>query len=209
MPCNDTGSRPRRSPTTAWSSRRGSRVGPAGAMASRPSYSDLGYSRRTLDPTIRRRCGKVERIQQTLKRWLDAKRRPSTIAGLQRQLDEFKDEYNSSRPHTSLRPVRTPASAYLARPKAAPRGSKRRPTLPRAQRHRGPCREGHASLPGTAPQHRDRPPPRANPRHPARPGPRRPCRRRHNRRAPQRADDRPLQAIPRDWQATRATAEVS
>lgn len=65
-------------------------------------------------------CGKVERVQQTLKKWLDAKRRPSTIAGLQRLLDEFKDEYNSTRPHSSLRPVRTPETAYLARPKATP-----------------------------------------------------------------------------------------
>jgi hypothetical protein len=30
------------------------------------------------------------------------------------------DEYNSTRPHSSLRPVRTPQAAYLARPRAVP-----------------------------------------------------------------------------------------
>ena len=39
---------------------------------------------------------------------------------LQRDLDLFAEEYNSTRPHSSLRPVRPPGVAYLARPKATP-----------------------------------------------------------------------------------------
>ena len=80
----------------------------------------LGVLQKNSRPNHPTTCGKVERVQQTLKKWLMAKRRPSTMTGLQRLLDEFKDEYNSARPHTSLRPVRTPQVAYLARPKAAP-----------------------------------------------------------------------------------------
>src|ERR1019366_3809882 len=80
----------------------------------------LGVVQKNSRPNHPTTCGKVERLQQTLKKWLDAKHHPSTITGLQKLLDEFKDEYNASRPHTSLRPMRTPDTAYLARPKAAP-----------------------------------------------------------------------------------------
>ena len=69
-------------------------------------------------------CGKVERFQQTLKKWLRAQpNQPTTIAELQALLDIFVDEYNQRRPHRSL-PHRatpaTPATAYTARPKAGP-----------------------------------------------------------------------------------------
>jgi transposase InsO family protein len=80
----------------------------------------LGVVQKNSRPNHPTTCGKVERLQLTLKKWLDAKPRPSTIAGLQKLLDEFKEEYNATRPHSSLRPKRTPDSAYLARPKAAP-----------------------------------------------------------------------------------------
>ncbi len=80
----------------------------------------LGVVHNNSRPNHPTTCGKVERLQQTLKKWLRAKRRPSTIAGLQRLLDEFMEEYNATRPHSSLRPKRTPDSAYLARPKATP-----------------------------------------------------------------------------------------
>lgn len=38
-------------------------------------------------------CGKVERFQQTLKRWLRAQRPAATVSELQAQLDEFTDTY--------------------------------------------------------------------------------------------------------------------
>jgi transposase InsO family protein len=66
-------------------------------------------------------CGKVERFQQTLKKWLRKRaEQPATIAELQRLLDEFIDHYNQHRPHSSLRPKATPTAAYQARPKASP-----------------------------------------------------------------------------------------
>jgi len=66
-------------------------------------------------------CGKAERFQQTMKKWLRAQPvQPSTIADLQVLLDQFRDEYNHRRPHRSLPHRATPATAYNARPKAAP-----------------------------------------------------------------------------------------
>jgi transposase InsO family protein len=66
-------------------------------------------------------CGKVERFQQTLKKWLRAQPvQPSTITELQALLDTFAGEYNHRRPHRSLPHRATPATAYTARPKAAP-----------------------------------------------------------------------------------------
>ncbi|PEG32992.1 IS481 family transposase, partial [Mycolicibacterium agri] len=44
-------------------------------------------------------CGKVERFQQTLKKWLTRQPRAATLAALQTQLDAFTDEYNHRRPH--------------------------------------------------------------------------------------------------------------
>ena len=66
-------------------------------------------------------CGKVERFQQTLKKWLRAQpHQPTTITQLQTLIDTFTDEYNHRRPHRSLPHRATPATAYQARPKALP-----------------------------------------------------------------------------------------
>lgn len=65
-------------------------------------------------------CGKVERFQQTMKRWLTAQPTAATIAQLQTQLDAFIDHYNHHRPHRSLAHHSTPAVAYTTRPKAGP-----------------------------------------------------------------------------------------
>ncbi|MFI7066018.1 integrase core domain-containing protein [Kribbella sp. NPDC050124] len=66
-------------------------------------------------------CGKVERFQQTLKKWLRAQlAQPTTLAELQALLDRFVEEYNQHRPHRSLPHRATPATAYRARPKATP-----------------------------------------------------------------------------------------
>ena len=65
-------------------------------------------------------CGKVERFQQTVKKWLTRQPRAATIAELQTQLDAFTDEYNHRRPHRSLPHRATPAVIYTSRPKANP-----------------------------------------------------------------------------------------
>jgi hypothetical protein len=65
--------------------------------------------------------GKVERFQQTLKKWLRAQpRQPATLAELQTLLDEFVEVYNTRRPHRSLPHRATPATIYTSLPKATP-----------------------------------------------------------------------------------------
>ena len=65
-------------------------------------------------------CGKVERFQDTMKRWLRAQPTAVTIIELQTQLDTFAEIYNHHRPHRSLPHHATPATAYTTRPKATP-----------------------------------------------------------------------------------------
>lgn len=64
-------------------------------------------------------CGKVERFQQTLKKWLTAQPPAATLHDLQNQIDAFVDEYNHRRPHRSLT-NKTPATKYSLLPKATP-----------------------------------------------------------------------------------------
>jgi transposase InsO family protein len=66
-------------------------------------------------------CGKVERFQQTEKKWLAAQPRAKTVAGLARQLSRFRRYYNEVRPHRAIG-RRTPTQAYDARPKATATG---------------------------------------------------------------------------------------
>jgi transposase InsO family protein len=65
-------------------------------------------------------CGKVERFQQTMKRWLRTQHAAGTINELQAQLDTFVELYNHHRPHRSLPHHTTPTVAYHTRPKAGP-----------------------------------------------------------------------------------------
>ena len=64
-------------------------------------------------------CGKVERLHQTLKKWLARQDPAATISVLQAQLDEFTAYYNTQRPHRAVG-RRTPADAWNARPRAMP-----------------------------------------------------------------------------------------
>ena len=80
----------------------------------------LGVVQKHSKPNHPTTCGKVERFQQTLKKWLAAQpRQPQTLAELQALCDQFAAYYNSCRPHRSLG-RRTPSAAYQARPKATP-----------------------------------------------------------------------------------------
>jgi transposase InsO family protein len=65
-------------------------------------------------------CGKVERFQQTMKKWLRAQPAAATIDELQTRIDAFVDNYNHHRPNRSLDHRSTPAVAYSTRPKAEP-----------------------------------------------------------------------------------------
>ena len=80
----------------------------------------LGVTQKNGRPSHPQTQGKVERFQQTLKKWLAARPAAADLAGLQAQLDQFTSYYNTRRPHRSLARRSTPATAYTARPKAAP-----------------------------------------------------------------------------------------
>jgi transposase InsO family protein len=86
----------------------------------------LGVVQKNARPNHPTTCGKVERFQQTLKKWLTAQPvQPTTLAQLLTLIDTFITAYNHHRPHRSLPHRATPATAYDGRPKAAPgdRGS--------------------------------------------------------------------------------------
>jgi len=91
-------------------------------------------------------CGKVERFQQTMKKWLRAQPvQPATIEEPQRLLDAFVDEYNHRRPHRSLPHRATPAALYDTMPKAVP-GDSRDPDTHDRVRHDRVDKAGSVTL---------------------------------------------------------------
>jgi len=79
----------------------------------------LGVIAKNSRPYHPQTCGKVERLHQTLKRYLARQAPVKTLAELQAQLDAFLHYYNAIRPHRALG-GRTPLQAYSARIKARP-----------------------------------------------------------------------------------------
>jgi transposase InsO family protein len=91
-------------------------------------------------------CGKVERFQQTMKKWLRAQPvQPATITQLQALVDAFVDEYNHRRPHRSLPHRATPAARYDTMPKALP-GDSRDPDTHDRIRHDRVDKAGSVTL---------------------------------------------------------------
>jgi hypothetical protein len=89
----------------------------------------LGIVQKNSRPSHPTTCGKVERFQQTMKKWLRAQPiQPHTLPELQTLLERFRHEYNTQRPHRSLEHRATPATAYAARPKATPSNDRSRET---------------------------------------------------------------------------------
>jgi len=77
----------------------------------------IGVVPKTSRPFHPQTCGKVERFQQTLKKWLRRQPLAATLAELQTQLDAFVDYYNHHRPHRGIGRV-TPAERWAATPPA-------------------------------------------------------------------------------------------
>jgi transposase InsO family protein len=90
-----------------------------GRVALEVELAALHISFRHSRPYHPQTCGKVERFDLTLKKWLTKQPAASSITELQTQLDAFADYYNTRRPHRAL-DRKTPAVAFAARPKAAP-----------------------------------------------------------------------------------------
>jgi len=79
----------------------------------------LGVVAKNSRPYHPQTCGKVERLHQTLKRYLTKQAPARTLSELQAHLNAFCHYYNAIRPHRALR-GRTPLQAYSARIKARP-----------------------------------------------------------------------------------------
>lgn len=88
---------------------------------------DLGVRPSTGRPFHPQTTGKVERFQQTLKKWLRKQPLAKNAAELQEQLDRFCERYNTERPHQGIgrqipierwhaSPVAMPASGPLEHP---------------------------------------------------------------------------------------------
>jgi len=94
-----------------------------GLAAMQTELLSLGIAAKHSRPYHPQTCGKVERLHQTLKRYLAKQEPPTTKKQLQAQLDHFTAAYNHDRPHRALA-RRTPAQAFATREKAHPRGPK-------------------------------------------------------------------------------------
>jgi len=77
----------------------------------------IGVVPKTSRPFHPQTCGKVERFQQTMKKWLRRRPLAANIAELQAQLDEFVDYYNHQRPHRAIGNI-PPAQQWAALPPA-------------------------------------------------------------------------------------------
>jgi transposase InsO family protein len=95
--------------------------GGGGRNALEAELRRLGITQKNGKPNHPQTQGKAGRFQQTMKNWLRAQAaQPATLAELQSLLDAFAVIYNTRRPHRSLPHRAPPATAYTARPKAAP-----------------------------------------------------------------------------------------
>ena len=132
----------------------------------------LGIAAKNSRPYHPQTCGKVERLHQTLKRYLANQDAAATLAELQGQLDAFAHYYNTIRPHRALGGAHAPCG--LQRPVKGAAGRSTRHPLPhpprrgRLQRHRHPA----PRLKAPSHRHRSRPQrqagqaPDRQPRHP-------------------------------------------
>jgi hypothetical protein len=92
-----------------------------GKVALQTELEQLGVAPKNSRPYHPQTCGKIERLHQTLKRYLEKQPTAATLKDLQRQLDAFVHYYNHMRPHRALQ-GHTPLQAYSARIKAQPQG---------------------------------------------------------------------------------------
>ena len=94
----------------------------------------LDIAQKNSAPNHSTTCGKIQRFQRTLKRWLAAQpAQPATIDPLQTLIDVFVAAYDQHRPHRSLPHRATPATACAARPRATPSTDRSRDTHDRVR----------------------------------------------------------------------------
>lgn len=88
-------------------------------VAFEANLRDAGVKPITGRPYHPQTTGKVERFQQTLKKWLRKQTLANSLAELQTQLDTFCAIYNNDRPHQGIG-RQTPISRWRATPSAGP-----------------------------------------------------------------------------------------
>lgn len=93
--------------------------GKGGRNALEALLADHDIEQKNSAPNRPTTCGKVERFQQTLKKWLRAQPPATTLAQLQARINSFTHTYNHNRPHRALNRT-TPEAAYTRLPKATP-----------------------------------------------------------------------------------------
>ena len=81
--------------------------------------AELGITQKHTRPSHPTTTGKVERFQQTMKKWTTARPPANTIAELQQLVNEFVDIYNHRRAHTAIGKV-PPVVAYTRLSKDQP-----------------------------------------------------------------------------------------
>jgi len=91
---------------------------------------DAGIRPITGRPFHPQTTGKVERFQQTLKKWLRRQPLARSILELQSQLDQFCRIYNTERPHQAIGRI-TPLQRWNAGTPAAPGAPLEHPSFPR------------------------------------------------------------------------------
>jgi len=101
----------------------------AGGRGGRSSFEHelrrLHITQKNSRPSHPTTCGKVERFQQTMKKWLRGQpTQPDTIEELQTMIDAFLEVYNHHRPHRSLPHRAAPAALFDTMPKALPGNSR-------------------------------------------------------------------------------------
>ncbi len=162
----------------------------------------LGVTQKNGSPNHPQTQGKVERLNQTLKKWLAARPAAEDVVELQHLLDRFTDYYNHRRKHRSLNRC-TPAQAYTARAKATPDPNSRshyriRDDTVHASGSVTLRRRTHAP-------HQTRRRPHRRPRPHAHPRPTRPRHQPRHRRNHPRTDHQPRQRQPTPRRQTRTT----
>lgn len=85
--------------------------------------SELEIVQKNGSPAHPQTQGKIERFHQTLKKWLSQQSPAKDLKELQSQLDEFRNVYNTQRPHRALE-MKTPQQSYEATIKATPKEAK-------------------------------------------------------------------------------------
>jgi len=160
-----------------------------GKVALQTELERLGVAAKNSRPYHPQTCGKIERLHQTIKRYLDKQPSARTLKDLQAQLDVFLHYYNHIRPHRALQ-GRTPLQAYSARVKAQPAGQPANTYFRVRQRQGRRHRQGQPAPPQPPLQNRCRKSPQG-------PGGQAPHRRpRHPRHRPQRPTPTPAHTRP-------------